>query len=53
MLKFSFSPLERAQYGRYLMKELSQRLTKQYGRGFSIPTLKNAKQFYLGYYVKR
>jgi len=40
---------KRAQYGAYLLKELSERLTKQYGKGFSIPTLKNARQFYLTY----
>ena len=40
---------DRAQYGSYLIKELSQRLIKTYGRGFSITTLKNARQFYLAY----
>lgn len=29
----------RAQYGSYLLKELSGRLTKKYGKGFGISTL--------------
>ena len=33
----------------YLIKELSRCLIKTYGGGFSIPTLKNARQFYLAY----
>ena len=40
---------ERAEYGSYLIKSLSERLTQRYGKGFSISTLKNARQFYLTY----
>jgi len=40
---------DRAQYGSYLIKELSDRLSKSYGKGFSVSTLKNARQFYLIY----
>jgi predicted nuclease of restriction endonuclease-like (RecB) superfamily len=36
----------RAKYGRGLMRELAGFLTKKYQRGFSLSTLKNAKQFY-------
>jgi predicted nuclease of restriction endonuclease-like (RecB) superfamily len=36
----------RAEYGRGLMPELADYLTKKYRRGFSLSTLKNAKQFY-------
>ena len=36
----------RAEYGRGLMRELANFLTKEFGRGFSLSTLKNAKQFY-------
>lgn len=40
---------ERAEYGSFLIKELSERLSKTYGKGFSVATLKNARQFYLVY----
>ena len=40
---------ERAEYGSFLIKELSERLSKTYGRGFGVATLKNARQFYLTY----
>ncbi|MDR3265113.1 MAG: DUF1016 N-terminal domain-containing protein [Synergistaceae bacterium] len=36
----------RAEYGRGLMRELAEFLTSRFGRGFSLSTLKNAKQFY-------
>ena len=36
----------RAEYGKGLMRELSEFLTKRIGKGFSLSTLKNAKQFY-------
>ena len=39
----------RAEYGRGLLKELSAYLTNRLGRGYSLSTLKNAKQFYLVY----
>lgn len=39
----------RADYGSYLLKELSTRLTKQYGKGFGTSTLKDIRQFYLTY----
>jgi predicted nuclease of restriction endonuclease-like (RecB) superfamily len=39
----------RAEYGRGLLKELSAYLTSRLGRGYSLSTLKNAKQFYLTY----
>lgn len=40
---------ERAGYGKYLIKELSEYLTKQFGKGFSITNLKQMRQFYLIY----
>ena len=40
---------KRAQYGTKLIKGLSEYLTKTYGKGFSVPTLKNIRQFYLIY----
>jgi len=40
---------ERAGYGERLMENLSARLTKRYGRGFSVANLKNFREFYLAY----
>ena len=39
----------RAQYGKQVIKKLSDVLTEQFGRGFSEDTLKNARKFYLTY----
>ncbi|KAB2941875.1 MAG: hypothetical protein MPEBLZ_02170 [Candidatus Methanoperedens nitroreducens] len=38
---------ERAEYGKALIKELSLRLTKEYGKGFDETNLRNIRQFYL------
>ncbi|MCD6456515.1 MAG: DUF1016 family protein [Methanophagales archaeon] len=38
---------ERAEYGKALIKELSQRLTRDYGKGFTESNLKYMRQFYL------
>jgi len=40
---------KRAKYGTRLIKELSEYLTIHYGKGFSIPNLRNIRQFYLVY----
>tara|TARA_R110000868_G_scaffold144960_1_gene364465 strand:- start:9687 stop:10808 length:1122 start_codon:yes stop_codon:yes gene_type:complete len=40
---------KRARYGHFLIKEMSERLTQLYGRGFSITTLKEMRKFYLEY----
>lgn len=40
---------ERADYGKYLIKELSEYLVKQFGKGFSVTNLKQMRQFYLIY----
>ena len=37
----------RAEYGERLVRTLAARLTKRYGRGFSYPSVKRMKQFYL------
>ena len=37
----------RAQYGKQVLKELSVRLTERFGDGWSYPTMKNIRQFYL------
>ncbi len=38
---------ERAKYGNQLIKEYSERLTKELGKGFSTRNLRNMRQFYL------
>ena len=38
---------ERAAYGKYILKELSQRLTQKFGRGYSYDNLKLMRKFYL------
>ena len=38
---------ERAEYGTGLLKELSQQMTKDFGKGFTVANLKNMRQFYL------
>lgn len=40
---------DRAKYGKQLLKGLSQRLTKEFGRGFSVTNLKQMRSFYLAY----
>ena len=37
----------KAGYGEYLLKELSERLTKDFGKGFDYSNVKNMRQFYL------
>lgn len=39
----------RAKYGQQVIKNLSQKLLNEFGRGFSGDTLKNARKFYLIY----
>ncbi len=39
----------RAGYGAELIRLLSQRLTKEFGRGFDIATLENSRKFYIVY----
>lgn len=40
---------ERAAYGKYILKELSKRLTQKFGRGYSYDNLKLMRKFYLVY----
>lgn len=40
---------EKANYGEYILKELSINLTKEFGKGFSSANLRNFRQFYLTY----
>ncbi|MBI4720567.1 MAG: hypothetical protein HY770_04990 [Chitinivibrionia bacterium] len=41
--------VERAEYGKQLLSDLSRRLTQRYGSGFSVPNLQNFRKFYLAY----
>lgn len=38
---------ERAAYGKAVLKELSHRLTREFGKGYSIQSLRNMRQFYM------
>ena len=40
---------KRAKYGKELLKNLSQELTKEFGKGFSVDNLENMRRFYLVY----
>ena len=39
----------RAKYGRQIIKNLSEAMNTQFGRGYSVDTLENARKFYLSY----
>lgn len=39
----------RAEYGQYLVKELSERLTLKFGKGFSVTNIKQMRTFFLTY----
>jgi hypothetical protein len=39
----------KAEYGRYILSELSTKLTSEFGKGFSITNLKQMRTFYLTY----
>lgn len=40
---------ERAEYGKKVLKELSLKLTNDFGKGFSVQNLENMRKFYLLY----
>jgi len=40
---------ERAEYGKGLLKYLSEKLTAEFGKGFTVANLRNMRQFYLAY----
>ena len=40
---------ERAEYGKQVLKELSTKLTKEFGKGFSVDNLQNMRFFYYAY----
>lgn len=41
----------RAEYGKQLLKSLSQQLTKEFGKGFSVDNLQNIRKLYLVYSI--
>ena len=40
---------KRAKYGKQILKQLSETLNAEFGRGFSVDTLENMRKFYLVY----
>jgi len=42
---------ERAEYGKKILEKLSQKLNKEFGRGFSVDNLENMRKFYLTYSI--
>lgn len=43
---------ERAAYGQYILQYLSERLTKEFGRGYTVRNLRNMRQFYLAFPIR-
>ncbi len=42
---------KKADYGEYLVRELAQRLTKEFGKGFTLSNIKYFRQFYLSFSI--
>jgi predicted nuclease of restriction endonuclease-like (RecB) superfamily len=42
---------DRAEYGKKLLKGLSEQLTNEFGKGFSVVNLENMRKFYLAYSI--
>jgi predicted GNAT family N-acyltransferase len=42
---------ERAEYGKQILKELSDRLISEFGKGFSVDNLENMRKFYSRYSI--
>ena len=42
----------KAEYGKYLIKELSEKLTKDFGHGYSQPNLRRMRLFYLTFPIR-
>ena len=43
---------KKAEYGKYLMKELSIKLTKDFGKGFTETNVRYMRQFFLAYQIR-
>ncbi|MCD7775287.1 MAG: DUF1016 N-terminal domain-containing protein [Clostridiales bacterium] len=44
---------DRAAYGKQVLKFISQRLTDEFGKGFSVRNLRNMRQFYLMFQIRQ
>jgi hypothetical protein len=44
---------DRAAYGQYVLKYLSERLMAEFGKGFSIRSLREMRQFYIAFPKRR
>ena len=53
IIEYEQSGEERAEYGKVLLKALSQSLTEEFGRGFSKSNLEYMRRFYLMYKDRR
>lgn len=42
---------DRTEYGKQLLKGLSQQLTKEFGKGFSVENLDRMRKFYVTYSI--
>lgn len=42
----------RAEYGKYLLKELSNKLTNEFGKGFDEASLRRMRQFYTAFPIR-
>ena len=42
---------DRAEYGKQILKGLSEQLTNEFGKGFSVVNLENMRKFYLAYSI--
>lgn len=49
IVEFEQGGEKRAEYGKGVLKEISQKLTERFGKGFSVDNLQNMRQFYLTY----
>jgi len=47
IIKEEQSGEERAEYGAFLINQVSEKLSKEFGKGFSVANVKNFRQFYL------
>ncbi|MDP8171551.1 PDDEXK nuclease domain-containing protein [Pasteurella skyensis] len=43
---------QRAEYGKYVLQNLSEQLTALYGKGFTVRNLRNMRQFYLAFPIR-
>ncbi|MBQ8135637.1 MAG: DUF1016 family protein [Clostridia bacterium] len=49
IVEFEQKNRERAEYGKRTLKEVSKRLTEEFGKGFSRSNIQNMRSFYLNY----